>query len=409
MKPINVYVCLFVEQEDSLWHQHITKTLRKIGHKVFTPVEIGLLESWHILNDRSWTKHNQWQLTERILDDVKKRNKEDGVDLFFCYLFPFQFKPHLFKELTKLGIPSAYFFCDNLSTKCVAKEYAPYATLNWVPESQAIQQFEASGGKAIYLPMAANPDIYYPLFTDEIIDVSFVGVKNPYRSEVLGKVAASGLNLRIYGKGWSSQEKSDSYLEKDKHGVSRRTKFRFYGKLINRISAKKVTLLNFFKYGLEDRRREKQYIKLGEEYENILQSVVRREPFLDVCRVYPGNSLDLNQINKAYSLSSVSIGFNNQFTNSDGLIFHTNLRNFEATMAGACYLAEATPEINELFADGKEIMIFHNPEELIDKARFLLKNEPFRKQLRLACHKRALSEHTWEHRFNKLFSVLGIK
>jgi len=408
-KMMNIYVCLFLEQEDSLWHYHLTQTLRKMGYRVFIPQEIGLQESWNILTQGCWAKRNQWQLTERILDDVKTRVKKEGVDLFFCYLFPFQFKPHLFKELTKLGIPSVYFFCDNLSYKCIAKDYAPYATLNWVTETRAMKQFKASGSKAIYLPMAANPDINYPLATEEIIEISFAGAKNPYRRDILGKVAASGLDLRIYGKNWSAKKRNNHYLESGKQAVNKYAKFRFIDKLAEHISAKERSLLNLFKYGLEGRRRNKQYIKLGEEYENILQAVVERQPFLDICRVYPGNLLDLSQVNKIYSLSSVSIGFNDQFNYSDGLYFHTNLRNFEAAMAGACYLVEATPEINELFADEKEVMVFNTVDELIDKARFLLKNELFRKQLRLACRKRAFLEHTWEHRFNKLFSVLGIE
>jgi len=406
---MNVYVCLLVDQVDSIWHHHITQTLRKIGHRVFIPPEIGLQESWHILEEGRWTKNNQWQLTGRILDDVKTRSRKSGVDLFFCSLFPFQFKPHLFKELTKLGIPSVYFFPDNLSDKCIAKEYAPYATINWVPESQAIKQFNASGSNAIYLPVAANPDINYPLNTDEIIDISFVGVKTPHRRDVLGKVFMAGLNLRIYGKNWSLSKTKDAYLEERKQLSKKYANLSLIKKLTKHALAKKTGILNLIKYGLKAKRRAKQYNKLGEQYETILQAVLCNDHLLDILNVYPATLLALNEINKVYSLSSVSIGFNDQFNYADGLYFHTNLRNFEATMAGACYLAEATLEINELFTDEKEIMIFHTVDELIDKAKFLLKNEAFRKQLRLAAHKRALSEHTWEHRFNKLFSVLGIK
>jgi len=54
-------------------------------------------------------------------------------------------------------------------------------------------------------------------------------------------------------------------------------------------------------------------------------------------------------------------------------------------------------------------MIFYNIEELIDRGRFLLKNDAFRKQLRLVCRKRALAEHTWENRIDKLFTALSLK
>lgn len=381
---MNIYVCLFIEREDSLWHNQLTGTLRRMGHKVFIPPEIGLQRSWHISGQGLWTKKDQQELTARILEDVKSVKTEHGLDLFFCYLFPFQFSPGLFREIGALGIPTVYFFCDNISNKNIAEEYAPYVTLNWVPEPAAVKSFESSGSRAIYLPMAANPDINYPTAVKETIDISFVGVKNPYRRHMLGKVSDSGLGLKIYGLGWSSSAKTRQ---------APAGKSSFFKTLRSRFSLK---------------TRYKKYLKLGEEYEGIIKNHVDREHPLAAAD-YPPDMKHSLEINKIYAVSSVSIGFNDQFTNRSGVFFHTNLRNFEAAMAGACYLAEATSDIDQLFSDEKEIMIFHNIEELIDKGRFLLKNDAFRSELRAACRKRALADHAWENRFDKLFAALGIK
>jgi glycosyltransferase involved in cell wall biosynthesis len=388
---MNIYSCLFIEREDSLWHNQLTATLRRMGHKVFIPPEIGLQRSWYISSQGLWTKKDQQELTARIIEDVKSVKAGHGLDLFFCYLFPFQFVPGLFREIGALGIPTAYFFCDNISSENIAKEYAPHATLNWVPESAALKSFESSGSRVIYLPMAANPDMNYPMAVKEIIEISFVGVKNPHRRYMLGKAARSGLKLKIYGSGWERvSEPNEKPSEKRGAGVIRRE------------------LLKLMKYGFGTRARREKYLRMGEEYEPLINGLVEKgHPMAEA--PYPPDLKHSLEINNIYSLSSVSIGFNDQFIDRRGTIFHTNLRNFEATMSGACYLAQATPDIDQLFSDGKEIMIFHDTDELIDKARFLLKNDAFRRQLKAACRKRALAEHTWEDRFNKLFSALSLK
>ena len=71
-------------------------------------------------------------------------------------------------------------------------------------------------------------------------------------------------------------------------------------------------------------------------------------------------------------------------------------------------LTETTPEMSDLFEEGKELMTFSSPEELIDKAGFLLKNRTVRMEMSNAVRRRALSEHTWEHRFKKVFNEMGL-
>lgn len=405
---MNIYVCLFIEREDSVWHHQFTRTLRKIGHNVFIPPEIGLQKSWYISGQGLWTSRHQRELTDRILSDVRLKNEKYGVDLFFCLLFPFQITPGLFKELKALNIPSAYFFCDNISNKKVAEEYAPHVTLNWVTEPQAMELFKRSKSRAIYLPMAANPEVNYPIAVSETVGASFVGLKNPHRRDMLGRAAKSGLDLRIYGLGWFPAAKTaKNHTEKeDAENTDRRPGLK--DRLSSYFTMKKNGFLDLLKYGFLLKKRSREYLKLGEEYEEVLKDFVEKGHCLETAR-YPIDMKHLLEINKIYGTSSVSIGFNDQFTPHTGVFFHTNHRNFEATMAGACYLGQATPDLGQLFRDGKEIMIFHDAEELIDKANFLLKNDTFRKHLRAAGRERTLAEHTWENRFERLFDALGMR
>jgi spore maturation protein CgeB len=84
------------------------------------------------------------------------------------------------------------------------------------------------------------------------------------------------------------------------------------------------------------------------------------------------------------------------------------MREFEATMAGACYLTQATPESADLFEIGTEIECYASAAELVGKANDLLAAPERRRAMREAARKRALGEHTWQHRFTALFDCLGI-
>jgi len=45
---------------------------------------------------------------------------------------------------------------------------------------------------------------------------------------------------------------------------------------------------------------------------------------------------------------------------------------------------------------------------LVEKAKYYLKNENEREKIRAAGLKRALAEHTWQHRFQFVFQKMGL-
>lgn len=396
MKPLRIYSCLIVEEDSNLWHQQFTRTLRTMGHRVFVPPPIGLRSSWARLHAGLWREPDAQTITGRILEDVGRVASREGTDVFFCYLYPFQFVPELLKSLTRRGIPCVYFFCDNFSHPELANDYAPHATLNWVPEKEALPFFQASGSRAVHLPMAANPEIYRPVAVEETPSVTFVGTKNPYRRERIGRLLTAGIPVRVFGDGWNSKNASYHSLEARINGASGRRS------LADRIRAyawwKKSALIRFTNHGIAPWVRSRRYAALGREFEALTSDAAGTDV------------LDREALNRRYSESAVSLGINDQFiperTENDGIAIYSKLRDFEATMAGACYLTQRTPENAEHFEDGQEIMTYATPEELVEKARFLLANETFRKRLRKAGHRRALAEHTWSHRFEKILSLL---
>jgi spore maturation protein CgeB len=71
-------------------------------------------------------------------------------------------------------------------------------------------------------------------------------------------------------------------------------------------------------------------------------------------------------------------------------------------------LTQFSEELSLLYDEDKEIVKYKNEYEMIDKMKFYLKNNQQRKKIADAGHRRVLQEHTWEHRFNALFSYISL-
>ena len=77
-------------------------------------------------------------------------------------------------------------------------------------------------------------------------------------------------------------------------------------------------------------------------------------------------------------------------------------------MCGAFYLVEDMPELGEFFEVGREVATYGDMDELVEKCRYFLEHEDEREQIRVAGHKRALRDHTWQRRFQMAFEQLRL-
>jgi len=87
-------------------------------------------------------------------------------------------------------------------------------------------------------------------------------------------------------------------------------------------------------------------------------------------------------------------------------------RTFTALGLGAFYLTYPTKGIEEMFEPDKELILFHTPDEMIGKIRYYLAHEDERKKVAEAGRRKALAQHTYTHRFERMFDLLrarGVK
>lgn len=81
-----------------------------------------------------------------------------------------------------------------------------------------------------------------------------------------------------------------------------------------------------------------------------------------------------------------------------------NCRAFEIAGAGGLQIMEFREIIPECFEPGKEILVFDSLDELFERIDFAKKFPKESSEIRLAGHKRAVSEHTYEIRLNYILS-----
>jgi hypothetical protein len=83
-----------------------------------------------------------------------------------------------------------------------------------------------------------------------------------------------------------------------------------------------------------------------------------------------------------------------------------NMRMFEVTALGSCLLTDNGTNINDIFEPGKEVIVYNNLDDALEKSEWLMHNINYAKEIADNGHKRVLKEHTHDKRaqeYNEIF------
>jgi hypothetical protein len=121
---------------------------------------------------------------------------------------------------------------------------------------------------------------------------------------------------------------------------------------------------------------------------------------------WPNGPLSTEEMVKMYSRSKINLGFG-------GVVGYTNTyclkgRDFEIPMSGGLYLTERHPELEKFYELDKEIVAYTDFDDLVGKIQDLLSNPEKAEVIREKGRQRALNEHSWEMRFEKIFNLMGL-
>jgi glycosyltransferase involved in cell wall biosynthesis len=79
-----------------------------------------------------------------------------------------------------------------------------------------------------------------------------------------------------------------------------------------------------------------------------------------------------------------------------------NMRNFEAMATGSFLLTNWIPTIEELFEDGKHLVLYRSLDEMVDKAKYYLAHDEERERIAQAGYEEVMKNHTIQNRVDRI-------
>jgi len=119
---------------------------------------------------------------------------------------------------------------------------------------------------------------------------------------------------------------------------------------------------------------------------------------------WPDGPVTLDEMLSIYSNSLLTLGF--------GYISGTRItqlkgRDFEVPMTGAAYVTTYSDELAKYFEPDKEIILYRDRKELLEKVKYYAGRPDEAKAIGTAGRERSLREHTWDKRWARVREICG--
>jgi spore maturation protein CgeB len=362
-------------RENVTWYRNLYEPLIDMGHDVFLfPAEEGRAA----MQEKVTRKRSLF--SQKLLDTFQEEHRKKPFDLFFAYLMDGMVFPDAIDEIRKSEVPACNFSCNNTHQFYLVEELSPHFDYNLHSEKDAREKFLAIGANPLWWPMASNPTYFKPHDIERTIDVSFVGARYALRARYIFHLLENSINVHAYGPGWNMVARNR------RRSVAKRLLFLFNALRASSPAAKYRGSAFLADYDFS-------------------RSLIHR---------WPDNVHDAvsdEELIAMYSKSRISLGFlevHDRHDPSRVVTQHLHLREFEAPMCGALYCTGYCEVLSEFFEPDKEVLIYRNQYELLEKVKYYLAHETEADRIRKAGYKRALRDHTYHKRFEKLFREIGL-
>jgi spore maturation protein CgeB len=309
------------------------RAFERLGHTVRG---VHTVEPW---TRTSWLKRQVQRRLQRgsVVDEINRsvleRVREFRPNLVWAEKQEF-LRAETIEELRKLNTqcvhftPDPYFSLDRKRTRLMDAAMGAFDAVVYC-KSYERKQYELLGKPLVYMPLGYCDEVHRPLPSDNArwsCAVGFLGGWEPRREHMLHAVAATAVDVKIWGGYWDFLRDGKWTLRK--HIVLRQLAgndcFRFHSDEL-------------------------------------------------LARAYQGGEVYGDDYARALSSSKIGLGFLRRVCPDQ----HTT-RSFEIPACGSLLLADRTVEHQEFFEEGKEAEFFDSCEELIDKIKYYSNNETAR-------------------------------
>jgi hypothetical protein len=357
--------------------------LRALGHDV-VPFDYDLTPHFLRGTDPSIPEHSAFigvcreRLENALVEQIAREHRERHLDVFFSYFYSSFCRPEVVRHIRSMGICTVNWYCNASYQINLVEEIAPAYDFCLVPEKFRLEDYRRIGANPVYCQEAANPDVYHSYDVPREYDVTFVGQCYGDRSEYIHLLRGSGVDVRVWGKGWVDYGAKHAQAGEP---CKERCRTIEGAKLLYRVMRDRLPSLP------------------------PLQT-----PWAPIPPECCGSPLTDEEMVKMYSRSKVNLGFSScGDTHLRGdRVLQVRLRDFEVPMSGGFYMVEYMHELGEFFDIGREVVCYHDKEDCVAKARYYLKHGDEREQIRAAGHARCLRDHTWQKRLGDAFKTMGL-
>ncbi|EKD71962.1 MAG: hypothetical protein ACD_46C00045G0003 [uncultured bacterium] len=322
-----------------------------------------------------------------LLEKVKQLQRAHPLDLIFFYAFDDLLIPRYMRSLSMLNVPMVIYTVDMACQWYRLIRTAKYFSYILCAQPENMDYLKKYNPNVILFPMAARPSSlmkHKETHFQPHAPTTFLGTPTPYRKRMLSALVKTSIPLAIYGKYWQTKQLAirSRKLEKTIHDLW------YYG--LARLKNEGIA-------PLFETLKQRCFAKYSNQTEHLPEQIIHE--FL------PDQAM-----NSLFQHSKINLGFTKMigdYPDQRG-ISQMRLRDFEVPYAGGFYLVEEAPGYEHFFKPGSEVVTWKTTNDLIDKIHYYLKHDTEREAIARAGQKRAITEHTWAHRFNMLFQTLGL-
>jgi spore maturation protein CgeB len=339
------------------------------------------------LGSKQWRGQRN-ELNQYLVKLARVLKAAGKLDLIFCIVYDDFLLVETAKQLRSLGVPMVNYHVDMAFQWYRVIRTAPYFDLLAVAQLTNAESLRPYNLNIEWMPMAANPNFYFrhaaPRSSYEHA-VSFIGSFNPFRRALLAECVRKGIRPAVFGRGWNSESSSPYRFAWDPYKIVH--DLRYYAAARFKAEGSESIL------GPLRRKHARQF-----SFQELEEADFRG----------PCDDASLPTI---FNESQVNLGFSDTGWHSETKVrrsknLQCRLRDFEVPMAGGFYLVQEAPDHSQYYKLGEEIVVWSEPGDFIDKIIFYSRHERAAARIREAGQKRVLGEHTWKHRFDRLFASL---